>query len=175
MYKRQTQPATTTAIAGATTGKEAETCSRWIAAAEGRAATQGWATTRHHRHPTRDVPVSLLDVGAAVFEFLERDVISAVAVVYVLDAKRLSLNDCFLVKYDRDHPGLETHVDGSEYSFSLPLNDGFSGGGTFFENLGSSVRPRVGEALVHPGDLRHGGAPVLQGVRYVLVGFLKYK
>ena len=76
---------------------------------------------------------------------------------------------------DRDHPGLETHVDGSEYSFSLPLNDGFGGGGTFFEYLGSSVRPRVGEALVHPGDLRHGGAPVVRGVRYVLVGFLKYK
>ena len=46
---------------------------------------------------------------------------------------------------------------------------------TFFENLGSSVRPRVGEALVHPGDLRHGGAPVVHGVRYVLVGFLRYK
>ena len=144
---------------------------RWIAAAE----AHGWTTTRHHRHPTRDVPVSLLDVGAAVFQFLERDVISAVAGVYGLDAKRLSLNDCFLVKYDRDHPGLETHVDGSEYSFSLPLNDGFVGGGTFLEYLASSVRPRVGEALVHPGDLRHGGAPVLQGVRYVLVGFLKYK
>ena len=148
---------------------------RWIAAAEGRAETQGWATTRHHRHPTRDVPVSLLDVGAAAFEFLERDVISAVAGVYGLDPKRLSLNDCFLVKYDRDHPGLEAHVDGSEYSFSLPLNDGFGGGGTFFEYLGASVRPRVGEALVHPGDLRHGGAPVVRGVRYVLVGFLKYK
>ena len=145
---------------------------RWIAAAE----AHGWTTMRHHRHPTRDVPVSLLDdVGAAVFEFLERDVISAVAGVYGLDAKRLSPNDCFLVKYDRDHPGLETHVDGSEYSFSLPLNDGFGGGGTFFEYLGSSVRPRVGEALVHPGDLRHGGAPVVRGVRYVLVGFLKYK
>jgi len=144
---------------------------RWIAAAE----AHGWTTMRHHRHPTRDVPVSLLDVGAAVFEFLERDVISAVAGVYGLDAKRLSLNDCFLVKYDRDHPGLETHVDGSEYSFSLALNDGFSGGGTFLEYLGASVRPRVGEALVHPGNLKHGGAPVVQGVRYVLVGFLKYK
>ena len=127
-----------------------------------RADAEGWATTRHHRHPTRDVPVSLLDVGAAVFEFLERDVISAVAGVYGLDAKYLSMNDCFLVKYDRDHPGLETHVDGSEYSFSLPLNDEFGGGGTFFEYLGSSVRPRVGEALVHPGDLRHGGAPVVR-------------
>ena len=157
------------------TALDLDTATRWIAAAEARAKTQGWATTRHHRHPTRDVPVSLLDVGAAVFQFLERGVVPAVAGVYGLDPKRLSLNDCFLVKYDRDHPGLETHVDGSEYSFSLPLNDGFGGGGTFFQYLGSSVRPRVGEALVHPGDLRHGGAPVVRGVRYVLVGFLKYK
>ena len=62
------------------------------------------------------MPVSLLDVGAAVFEFLEQDVISAVAGVYGLDAKRLSMNDCFLVKYDRDHPGARNTVDGSEYS-----------------------------------------------------------
>lgn len=155
---------------------DGDTATRWIAAAEARAAVHGWATTRHHRHPTRDVPASLLEeVGEAIYELLERDVVPAVAGVFGLDAKRVSMNDCFLVKYDADRPGLEAHADGSEYSFSLPLNGNFTGGGTFFGEGSAVVRPRVGEALVHPGHLRHGGAPVVDGVRYVLVGFLKYR
>ena len=67
------------------------------------------------------------------------------------------------------------HADGSEYSFSFPLNDGYEGGGTAFEYLGDeAIRPTVGDALVHPGHLRHAGAPVTSGVRYVMVGFLKH-
>ena len=83
--------------------------------------------------------------------------------------------DCFVVKYDESKPSLEYHEDGAAYSFSLPLNDGFAGGGTAFSYLdGEAVRPSVGEALVHPGGLTHAGAAVTAGVRYLLVGFLAH-
>ena len=34
------------------------------------------------------------------------------------------------------------------------------------------IRLKQGHALLHPGSVRHGGAPIRSGVRYVLVIFL---
>uniref|UniRef100_A0A7S3AUA4 Fe2OG dioxygenase domain-containing protein n=1 Tax=Haptolina ericina TaxID=156174 RepID=A0A7S3AUA4_9EUKA len=41
-------------------------------------------------------------------------------------------------------------------------------------NVPSAVPIRLerGHALLHPGSVRHGGAPIVSGVRYVLVLFL---
>ena len=95
-------------VAGA--GADRDTANRWIAAAEARAAARGgWESTRHHRHPTRDCPASLLPNGAAAeaFAWIENEVLPAVAGVYGLDVAQLSYSDCFLVKYDEAQPGLE--------------------------------------------------------------------
>lgn len=48
----------------------------------------------------------------------------------------------------------------------LYLNDGFEGGITEFG--WDKVRPETGMALVFPHELRHRGAPVLSGCKYVL-------
>lgn len=51
-------------------------------------------------------------------------------------------------------------------TFIIYLNDGYEGGATQFgwEN----VRPKAGMALVFPHRLRHQGAPVVSGTKYVL-------
>jgi predicted 2-oxoglutarate/Fe(II)-dependent dioxygenase YbiX len=50
--------------------------------------------------------------------------------------------------------------------------DAFDGGGTTFADLGVTCSPETGHAAVFRGDLRHGGAPVTRGVRYVVAAFL---
>ena len=70
--------------------------------------------------------------------------------------------------------GLALHCDGSLLSFNLLLNNpgDFEGGGTFFETSGETHHLARGDALLHCGKLRHAGAPVLHGLRVILVGFI---
>lgn len=71
-------------------------------------------------------------------------------------------------------PGLETHRDASVLSFVIPLTSegtDHSGGGTTFD--GRRAPPlSPGDALLFCGRRLHGAAPVLQGERYVLAGFV---
>ena len=34
------------------------------------------------------------------------------------------------------------------------------------------VRPDIGRVVAFPGEMRHGGAPVTRGVRYIIAAFL---
>ena len=87
------------------------------------------------------------------------------------------VQDIFIVRYaaaDGAQNTLPMHTDGSRYSFNVLLSpeDSFEGGGTHFETLGRTCKPRQGEILLHRGDLRHAGMPVTKGTRYILVGFV---
>eukprot|EP00577_Skeletonema_sp_RCC1716_P001218 CAMPEP_0113379404 /NCGR_PEP_ID=MMETSP0013_2-20120614/4206_1 /TAXON_ID=2843 ORGANISM="Skeletonema costatum, Strain 1716" /NCGR_SAMPLE_ID=MMETSP0013_2 /ASSEMBLY_ACC=CAM_ASM_000158 /LENGTH=883 /DNA_ID=CAMNT_0000261673 /DNA_START=261 /DNA_END=2912 /DNA_ORIENTATION=- /assembly_acc=CAM_ASM_000158 len=78
------------------------------------------------------------------------------------------------------------HQDGGIYSVNIALNEhlddsenGFTGGGTFFEALtvgdGDDYiqRPSApGHAIIHKTTQRHAGAPTTSGVRDILVIFL---
>jgi tetratricopeptide (TPR) repeat protein len=54
---------------------------------------------------------------------------------------------------------------------------GFSGGGTVIASLGNTAvqLERAGDVLVHPGSMLHASAPVTEGTRYILVGFVEAK
>ena len=89
------------------------------------------------------------------------------------------LYDAFLLKFD-DQPGrrgLGVHVDddGLGLSFNLLLSSpaDFRGGGTWFEDGGRTDTPRQGEMVSHHGGLRHASVPTTDGLRYILVGFLR--
>ena len=62
----------------------------------------------------------------------------------------------------------------SPFTFVVPLNDGFEGGGTQFVELeGAPIfRPAVGAALLFSGKNRHRGVETTEGVRYILAGFV---
>jgi hypothetical protein len=90
------------------------------------------------------------------------------------------VRDFFCVKYSASvgqQRQLQRHADASLFSFNLLLSDprlDFEGGGTFFENTGWTVRPdEIGAAIVHGGDVYHGGYPIHRGERYLLVGFVE--
>lgn len=90
------------------------------------------------------------------------------------------LGACRVVKYDADEGRVELgmHRDGLLITANIALNDidEYEGGGTIVEGLPAymtqPVKLKRGHVLLHPGDVRHGGAPITRGVRYVLVCFI---
>lgn len=153
-------------------------CAQAIADAEAHvAAKQGgsWATARHFAVPTTDlqvcaVPSLLRWFGGA----LRERIFPQLGAQYGVDPCRMRVIDAFLVKYEaeRGQVHLPLHSDQSEYSLTLPLNDGFEGGGTYFADLGRALNCCTGGLVTFPGALTHGAAPISSGVRYVIVAFL---
>ena len=94
-------------------------------------------------------------------------------------AEEMWLYDAFVLKFDgspgRSGLGLHVDDDGLGLSLNLLLSDpaDFEGGGTFFEDGSESVTVGRGEMVTHHGGLRHSSIPCRQGVRYILVAFLR--
>ena len=85
-----------------------------------------------------------------------------------------------IVKYDASEGRVELglHRDGKLITANIALNDmnDYEGGGTYIEGLhhfmDNPIKLEKGHVLLHPGDVRHGGAPITKGQRYVLVCFI---
>jgi hypothetical protein len=94
------------------------------------------------------------------------------------DPSTLRLGGARIVRYDASAGQVELgfHRDGLLLTANIGLNDPneFTGGGTTIEALlpNKSIRLSRGHALIHPGDVRHCGAPISSGKRYVLVLFI---
>ena len=86
-----------------------------------------------------------------------------------------------VVKYDTlnaERRKLDMHTDKSEWTFLIALTDGrgrgrdYRGGGTFFQELNTTIHLRRSQMLIFRGKLRHCGVTIQAGCRYLLVGFL---
>jgi SET domain len=168
----------------------AEDCAAAIEAAEaGALAGGGWTTQRHYAVPTTDVPVNSVPHLLSLFNAaLERNIAAFVAAAFphiVPFSSALRIHDAFLVRYDARGGGtqqrfLPVHVDESQVSLTIALNTGggvdYTGGGTYFETAALApdqrvVCPECGHVLAFRGDQRHGGEPIIHGVRYILAVF----
>ena len=177
-----------------------EDCARIVALCEGHAAaTGGWATQRHTSVPTTDMEVRAVPEVCALFRHACATALfpllaSTYGTSHGATVDNLRVWDAFVVRYDaRAQRSLPTHADDSHLSLTIALNGRgeYVGGGTSFEaplqrmvaadgKRGTAtadevlclVRPEVGCAVAFPGELRHGGAPVTEGVRYIIAAFL---
>lgn len=147
-------------------------CDMMIHEAERHADVKGWTQKRHENYPTTDIPVTELNltypmVMSKVYEL----VIPALASLFEFDKRAIDVYDLFLIRYSAHQQNrLVQHHDGSLFSFIIPLNDDFDGGGTHLD--GETHRPDVGEALLFCGQQKHSGVAITRGTRYVLAGFL---
>lgn len=142
----------------------------------------GWTTDRHKYFPTVDLPTkSIPGVSSIVDSLCKTHVIPSVKRLYKLDtAAILKPCDLFVVKYEvnpRDQKArqaLDYHRDGSIISFILLLSDPceFTGGGTHIESINHTLKPDQGNCILMCGKLRHSGAAIYSGKRYILIGFL---
>jgi hypothetical protein len=91
------------------------------------------------------------------------------------DAWNTSKSENFIVKYNTENQGsLAIHHDSSAITLNVRLNDEFKGGGTFLPRYKLTLQPtKKGYAMAHPGQIthKHGGRPVTEGTRYILVSF----
>ena len=76
---------------------------------------------------------------------------------------------------EQAHLGI--HHDHSNITTLVNLNPGdFKGGGTYFPKYKCNVNPKeLGVMTLHPGNIthKHGARPVTEGIRYVVVSFIK--
>jgi len=154
---------------------DAAECAEAIAMAEAHAAvTGGWTTSRHHAVPTTDVPVHEVPALLAWFRRALRDRLRPLlARHFGIAAEVVGVHDAFLVKYTAGAQAhLPLHMDESRLSFTLVLNDGFCGGGTYFAGLRRSLCPGVGHVIAFDGAALHGGEPIVHGTRYIIAAFL---
>ena len=143
-----------------------------------------WETDRHVSFPTRDVPVEVVcdDFEDAVWA---RRLRPALAAAYGLDEAALSLEDCFVARYDAAPDGagaadrLSPHRDSSLLSFNVLLSDAaaFDGGATVFDDDGGGDgdvmdAADAGDGVLHPGQLLHRGRRTTRGTRVLVVGFV---
>jgi tetratricopeptide (TPR) repeat protein len=98
----------------------------------------------------------------------------------VKSASVLRAHSVSLLKYNVTHPRTDVHVDNGILAMTISMNSmhEYEGGGTFFEHMGGTmdvanrIEMDVGYGTFRPGSVRHGGAPVTQGQRYILGAFL---
>lgn len=149
-----------------------------IAAAEAHAAAHGgWTTDRHAYYPTTDLNTA--DVPALAFlvpSLVLGTIMPRLAAAFGLNPLQLGISEVFIARYSADIEGhqrsLDAHLDGSDFSFVVALNDGFQGGGTRFEGSGKVRAPPAGSAVTFCGQNRHAGLPITAGTRYILAGFI---
>jgi len=77
-------------------------------------------------------------------------------------------------KMHKDGSFERNRFEASQYTFMIYLNEAYTGGETIFAS-GEIIRPETGTALVFHHPLRHEGALLEAGVKYVLRTDIMYK
>ena len=155
-------------------------CDNIIEEGDKYAALNGWTKKRHENYPTTD---NLIKKDWDCYKLLENvtknKIYDNFEKLFKINKNRLEIEELFLSKYSNenlsDQSDLETHIDGSEFSFVISLNDNYEGGGTYFREFDEVIRLKKGDCLIFCGQRDHGGSKVSNGSRYVVAGFLNYK
>jgi hypothetical protein len=143
----------------------------------------GWGKMRHGNYPTTDLnmvidPFTKQD-REWLGDLLDRRLAPTLARVFGIPPNSIRANDMFVVRYDAGQRiKLDKHTDDSDISVNILLNEDFTDGGTIFwnrveEQPYAHVQPtQPGTLLSHSARIRHEGAAISSGTRFILVGFL---
>jgi len=136
-----------------------------------------WVTNRHTYYPTTDQTLESLGIQEIYQKVLEQFVYPIWIEFWELDGEEWSKlkSENFIAKYDTTNQGsLNIHHDASLITLNVRLNNDFKGGGTYLPRYKTTLQPKkTGNAMAHPGGIthKHGGRPVEEGTRYILVTF----
>ena len=138
-----------------------------------------WTSNRHENYPTTDIPLGdLVGPDGRTWDHLYEEYMIEYAYPMAIHVWGLEnagfLSENFIVKYDVDgQNNLGIHHDASAVTFISALNDGFRGGGTYFEKWDYTLKIPQGWVAFHPGYCghKHGGLPVTSGKRYISISF----
>ncbi len=136
-----------------------------------------WASDRHASYATLDC--SAHEVEPEFDSIVWSRVRTRLAHCYDLPEESLCLIDAFVVRYDAaagESAELAPHRDAGPLSFNVLLSDGsdFDGGATTFVDAEFDGGDEdAGDAVLHPGQTRHGGRRTTRGTRIIAVGFVE--
>ena len=142
--------------------------------------TKQWVNNRHEFHPTTDNLLEVLGMDKIYNKLINEHVQPLAKHVYQLDGTSWDglRDESFIIRYkpeEQAHLGI--HHDHSNITTLVNLNPGgFKGGGTYFPKYKCNVNPKeLGIMTLHPGNIthKHGARPVTEGIRYVIVSFIK--
>jgi len=148
-------------------------CKEIIALAE----SGNWVTDRHKFYPTTDQTMESLGMQEIYDRVIKEFVVPIWYWFWELEGDDWFEieSENFIAKYDTVNQGsLDIHHDMSIITLNVRLNDDFKGGGTYLPRYKTTLQPRkIGNAMSHPGNIthKHGGRPVEEGTRYILVTF----
>ncbi len=136
----------------------------------------GWGKDRHSNYPTVDIDIRRIYLlENYLYNITYSSIFPKVAEKFNLNPKYLGINEIFIVKYNLNgQTKLKEHQDGSEFSFIIPLNKDYEGGGTKFKFLKDKIDTEIGNCVIFCGKHRHKGIEIKSGERYILAGFLNY-
>lgn len=138
-----------------------------------------WQEDRHDHYPTVDVEIEKLGLKEAFLRVVNEYIRPLCIYWWGLEGKSWEKfsGDNFIAKYTPENQShLSLHHDFSDISMVVKLNDEFNGGGTYFPKYKILSNPEeIGKCTLHPGQIthKHGARPITEGVRYVLVSFLR--
>jgi hypothetical protein len=144
-------------------------------------ANGGWKMGQHKVYRTTDVDISVC--GGKFLDtcndHLRTTILPLMARLFEFSLCDLAIDNLFLAKYSAikgRQSALSEHLDDSELSFIVTLNDAFQGGGTRFyadDTDGTIVKPKCGAGALFCGRRMHSGVEVTEGDRYILAGFVR--
>ena len=136
-----------------------------------------WSRERHKEYPTIDNNINKIkSINNYIYNITYLNIIPFIEKKYNLNINSLGIHEIFIVKYNLNGQiKLEEHIDGSEFSFIITLNNDFTGGGTKFKYIESKIVTDPGDVIVFCGKHKHKGIEIKSGERYIIAGFLNYK
>lgn len=175
---------------------EAEADPAWRGAAPQASYAENGATFR----PVHELPRAAAWLDAALERAIFPAIASAFPAVAELAPHHLRISAASIVKYNASagQTRLGVHRDGPLVAATVPLNGlgEYDGGGTLIEALldtgggagaaeptaspggpaaggheRGALRRGAGYLIIHPATVRHGGAPITRGLRYILVAW----
>lgn len=134
-----------------------------------------WTRKRHKYYPTVDQEVKNIPELKFLYNKIYSKVFPIIKDNYGFN--NVKINDFFIVKYDLTSDGmdkLDIHRDTSVLNFIVSLSSlgDYDGGGTYYPEFNQIIKPNKGEIFLNSGKLKHGGAKITKGIRYILIGFL---
>jgi hypothetical protein len=151
-------------------------CNDIINEGEEYANKYNWSTDRHDDYPTTDNEInSNWKIFDKTKEIIYNKLFPKIEELFNVDKDNILVKEVFLVKYDMNNQkSLDYHIDGSQFSFVITLNEEFEEGGTKFFSEGKTYKLNKGDCLIFNGKNKHCGVKITSGTRYILTGFLDY-
>jgi len=137
-----------------------------------------WTVDRHDSYPTTDFVLEKIGLDDLYMKVLREYGFPVARFVWGMTGVSWDKNmtaENFLAKYTPSAQGhLDSHIDDSNYSITLALNNDFTGGGTWYHRQQTLIKAPTGHVCLFPMPThKHSGRYIDSGTRYIIVSFCK--